>query len=72
MEGFTVDVEQRIVTHTSGASASFYRYETDDDWRRTDVVTLHNPVLFPGSQREFARLAKEAALAAGMTHGGAK
>ena len=70
MDTFTVDIESRKVRHSSGASASFYRYRNDEDWQRSDVVTLHNPDLYDGPHAELARRAKEAALAAGMGHGG--
>lgn len=66
---FTVDIAAREVRHSSGASVSFYRYTSDDDWRASDVVTLRNPDLYDGPPAELGRLAKEAAVAAGMGHG---
>jgi len=67
---FKVDIGSRTVSHSSGAAARFYRYCTMDAWRASDSATLHNPDLYPGSASEFGRLAKEAALTAGMDHGG--
>lgn len=65
--GFHVDLAARRVTHVSGAAATFYEYPSEDEWRASDVVTLLNPRLYDGPEVEFARLAKEAALKAGMT-----
>jgi hypothetical protein len=66
MHNFTVDLQAREVRHASGAAASFYEYRSEADWRATDCVTLHNPDLYDGPAEELGRLAKEAALAAGM------
>ncbi len=63
---FTVDLANRRVTHKSGAEATFYEYPTEEDWRASDVITLVNPSRYDGPQGEFALLAKEAALRAGM------
>lgn len=63
---FTVDIGARKVHHKSGAAVSFDEYETESDWLATDVCRVHNPDLFPGPSDEFARGAKEAAIAKGM------
>ena len=62
---FTVDIDARTARHSSGASASFYPYLNDDDWRRSDVVFLYD-----GPATELAYRAKAAALEAGMGHSG--
>lgn len=66
MHNFTVDLHAREVRHPSGAVVSFYEYRSEADWRASDSVTLHNPDLYSGPAEELGRLAKEAALAAGM------
>lgn len=63
---FTVDLAARRVSHSSGAAATFREYQNEEDWLRTDAVTLHNPSLYDGPEVDLARLAKEAAINAGM------
>lgn len=65
---FAVDLANRKVWHTSGAGATFHQYPNEYLWRISDVVMLHNPDLFKGAPEELARLAKRAALEAGMRH----
>jgi hypothetical protein len=67
-ENFHVDFTEREVTHKpSGVVISFYEYVTEDDWRKSDSVTLRDNTSYRGDRRELARAAKEAALAKGMT-----
>lgn len=67
-EDFEVNLAERRVTHKpSGIIASFYEYHTEDDWRKSDSVTLRDNPAYTGDRRELARAAKAAALAAGMT-----
>lgn len=70
MDTFTVDLTRRKVTHSSGARATFDRHPTAEDWHASEVVKLSNIGLYDGPAAEFGRRAKEAALAAGMDHGG--
>jgi hypothetical protein len=66
-EVWSVDLERRRVSHVSGAEASFSTYHTEEDWHASDVASLRNPDLYEdGSRREFARKAKQVAMAAGM------
>jgi hypothetical protein len=64
---FTVDLKERRVTHKSGAAAEFYEYPAEEDWLKS-LPHSYNDYLYPGPSWEFLRLAKEAALAAGMKH----
>jgi len=65
---FSVDLLHRRVTHKSGASATFHEYQNEEDWLQSDAAMLHNPSLYDGSGFEFARLAKNAAVKAGMKY----
>jgi hypothetical protein len=65
---FTVDLATREVRHRSGASVSYYEYLDADDWLSTSGGLTRNAYFFDGSCEEFLKLAKQAALAAGMTH----
>jgi hypothetical protein len=65
---FTVNLRTREVRHKSGAIVTFFQYPSYTEWRMADSGSIHNPKLFGGSPRELLRTAKEAALAAGMTH----
>jgi hypothetical protein len=68
VKDFDVDLAERRVTHKpSGIVVSFYEYSTEDDWRKSDSVTLRDHPSYKGDRRELARAAKEAALAMGMT-----
>lgn len=68
LKDFEVDLAERQVTHKpTGIVVSFYEYPTDDDWRKSDSVTLRDNPSYKGDRRELARAAKEAALAMGMT-----
>jgi hypothetical protein len=64
---FSVDLDKREVHHKCGASVSFYEYIEAEDWLSAGG-SVRNAYLFDGSAEEFLRLAKEAALAAGMPH----
>lgn len=69
LENFNVDLTDRRVTHKpSGIVVSFYEYPTEDDWWKSDSVTLRDHPSYKGDRRVLARAAKEAALAMGMTN----
>ena len=63
---WSVDLLRRSVRHVSGAEASFYAYHTEEDWLQSDTVLLHNGYLYPDGETEFARRAKQTAIARGM------
>ena len=68
LEDFDVDLTERQVTHKpSGIVVSFYEYLTEDDWRKSDSVTLRDNPAYRGDRRQLAHAAKQAALAMGMT-----
>lgn len=67
-EDFDVNLEERRVTHKpSKIVISFYEYNSEDDWRKSDSATLRDNPEYAGDRLELARAAKEAALALGMT-----
>lgn len=67
-QDFEVDLAERQVTHKpSRIVVTFYQYPTDDDWLKSDSVTLRDNPAYRGDRRELARAAKAAALAANMT-----
>jgi len=67
MEDFDVDLTERLVTHKpSGIEVSFYEYLSEDDWKKSDSALLRDNPFWPGNRYELARVAKDAALAAGM------
>jgi hypothetical protein len=68
LEDFDVDLAERLVRHKpSGIEISFYEYLNEEDWKKSDTATLRDNPFWPGDRYELARLAKEAAVAAGMT-----
>jgi hypothetical protein len=65
---FDVDLSERKVTHKpSGIWFSFYEYQNEDDWQRSDSVIFRENPAWDGDRRALAASAKAAALAAGMT-----
>ena len=67
IEDFDVDLPERLVRHKpSGIEVSFYEYLTEDDWNKSDSAVLRDNPFWPGDRYELARIAKAAAVAAGM------
>jgi hypothetical protein len=67
LDDFDVDLAERLVRHKpSGIEVSFYEYLSEDDWKKSDSAVLRDNPFWPGNRYEIARIAKEAALAAGM------
>ncbi|MFI5387595.1 MAG: hypothetical protein ACHQ50_15920 [Fimbriimonadales bacterium] len=65
---FDVDLDERTVFHRpSEIRLWFYEYQNDDDWHKSDSVTLHDNPKWDGDRMALARDAKEAAILAGMT-----
>jgi hypothetical protein len=67
-EDFEVNLGERRVLHKpSGIVVSFYEYTNEDDWRRSDSVTLRDNPRWRGDRGELARAAKAVAVQEGMT-----
>ena len=65
IDEFSVDLQARKVTHPCGTTWSYYEYPDRDDWDKADA-RVTNPGLIPGSEVEYAIMAKLAAKRAGM------
>jgi hypothetical protein len=67
MKDFDIDLKERLVTHKpSGIEISFYEYTNERDWEISDTAMLRDNPSWPGDRAELARMAKQAAMAAGM------
>jgi hypothetical protein len=64
---FDVDLYERKVTHRpSGIWFSFYEYQNEADWLKTDSVFYRENPDWDGDRSALAASAKAAAIAAGM------
>jgi hypothetical protein len=67
-QDFDVDISERRVLHKpSGIWFSFYEYNNEDDWKKSDSVTFRDNPTWPGDRKALAAAAKAAAIASGMT-----
>jgi hypothetical protein len=66
-EDFYVDLAERRVIHKpSGIEIEFYEYTNEQDWKKSGSAVLRDNPLWSGDRADLARMAKDAALAAGM------
>jgi hypothetical protein len=66
-EAFDVNLLDRRVAHVpSGIWFSFYEYDTEDEWQRSDSVIYRDDPAWAGDRMQLAKAAKAAALWSGM------
>ncbi len=70
LQDLVVDLASRTVAvrDIPGCTFSFYEYVHAEDWLLADTCWVTNPHLLPGPASQFAAIAKQAAMSAGMRH----